>query len=362
MKKIGILTFHGTQNYGGVLQAYALQKYIKNVFSQNTKIIDFVVKEAPIFAKVRNWKDFILNGIILRYYPALKRKQKKFNIFRRQYMNLTGRYSSYHELQENPPDFDIFISGSDQVFCPTGKFVDVYFLEFLKNTDTKKIAYAPSFGLSYIPDDKKKRIAHLIKKFDSLSARELSGSEMIFDLTNKKAETVLDPVLLLNKKEWEEIQISPRKIAKPFILCYALVGQRQQMKIADKLKGLTGLPIVLLTHSVYPKINADIVVHDAGPQEFIWLFSQSDFVVTDSFHGTAFSILFEKPFFIHIAFPEKSNRILSLLKILSINDRIVRNGDEINKEMLMVDFEKIRENLENRKLISKEYLKEALNA
>jgi hypothetical protein len=359
---IGIMTLHGSQNYGGVLQAYALQAYIKNIFKGKVNIINFSTRDVPVLMAIKNWKTLVLNGILILNYRALKRKSKRFERFRLEMMDLTRRYYSYDELLKDPPLFDVYISGSDQVFHPLSPYVEAFFLEFCPDPGVRKIAYAPSFGITEIPGDKRNRISKFLMKFDSLSAREMGGAQLIHDLTKKKVETLLDPVFLLNTGDWRDIETPPKKIKPPFILCYALVGKRPQMEIARMIKNMTGLPIVLLTKTPYPRMQADQVILDAGPREFIWLFDKAEYIVTDSFHGTAFSILFEKPFFIHIATPEKVERIKSLLKILDLKNRIIRNTDGISEETLEIDYTRPRVKLGERRSLSKAFLKSALSS
>jgi hypothetical protein len=361
MKSIGIMTFHGSQNYGGVLQAYALLTYLKNKKENRVKIIDFKVRDVPIFKPVKNWKDLLLLGIVLWNYPSLKRKANRFEQFRNEQMDLTERYQTYEELAENPPEFDIYIAGSDQVFYPSGELADAFYLDFVSSEKSRKVAYAPSFGVNHVPDERKGRITELLNRFDFLSARESGGSKIIRALTGRNVLTVLDPVFLLDRERWRQAERPVQKIARPYILCYALIGRVPQMKIADRVKQLTGLPIVLVTHSLYPRTDADIVIHDAGPREFLWLFDNAEYVVTDSFHGTAFSVLFEKAFFSYIAFQEKAERIRSLLHIIGLGDRIFNKDNEFSKDKLTIDFKCPRERLLKEISLSADYLASALD-
>jgi len=359
-EKIAILTFHGSQNYGGVLQAYALQHFIKTHFQVEVHIIDFVVREVAIFQTVSNWKHIILNLLILLRYPAYRRKRNRFNRFRHSFMHLTQRCSTLAEIKGISAPYDIIISGSDQVFHPLNPRKEIYYLAYLQEADRKKIAYAPSFGLSDIPAGITDKTASLLNGFDFLSARENTGATIIRKLTGRKAEVLLDPVLLLEPSSWRRISRRPSKADENFILCYALVGRLPQMKLANQIKELTGLPVVLLTHGFLPRTNADRTIQDAGPREFLWLLDHAGYVVTDSFHGTAFSVLFEKPFFTYIASPEKADRIFTLLQSLSITHRVKKKPGEIKPEELTLDFTQPRKKLQKQRFTSIRYLQKAL--
>lgn len=360
MKRIGIMTFHGSQNYGGVLQAYALQTFINGNAGHQAVIVDFRIQKDTIFNLNKGWKDLILRMIKILHYSSLKRKAQRFVRFRTEHMQLTRRYRSREELIKWPPEFDVYISGSDQVFHPSWPFVDVFYLDYPTLPGSKKVAYAPSFGLNYIPEEMKERIAGLLNRFDFLSAREKGGSDIIRELTGRKAITVLDPVLLVGRDQWRMIASRVGKLPKKYILCYALVGNIPQMKIASQLKIMTGLPIVLLTHSLYPPTSADLVIRDAGPREFLWLFDHANYIVTDSFHGTAFAVLFEKVFFSYIASPQKSERIYSLLNNLDLEKRVISMENRIRREHLTIDFDALREKLCRTITISTNYLIAAL--
>jgi len=361
---IGIITFHSAHNYGAMLQAFALQKYIKNNYNCNVKNINFNtdkdIKAYKIFKKHKKIHSYIWEILKFLHYSELKKRHNSFELFLKNYIDTTERYSTYEKLIENPPQFDVYISGSDQVFSPKGKELNAYYLNFGPK-HIKRIAYAPSFGYKTVPDNMKKQISILLNRFNRLSAREISGCEIIKELTGKDVPNVVDPVFLLNPEHYHDIA-KPVKIKyKKYILCYSLVGIKKQTAIAGKLKELTGLPIILLKPSAsLPIKGIDKTIRSAGPLEFLWLFENADFVVTDSFHGTAFSLVFKKNFFSAIAFPEKAERIYSILNEIELNDRIIDNPIEITKNNLEINYHIPSKKLEEKINTSKEYLKKSL--
>jgi len=361
---IGIITFHSAHNYGAMLQAFALQKYIKNNYNCNVKNINFNtdkdIKAYKIFKKHKKIHSYIWEILKFLHYSELKKRHNSFELFLKNYIDTTERYSTYEKLIENPPQFDVYISGSDQVFSPKGKELNAYYLNFGPK-HIKRIAYAPSFGYKTVPDNMKKQISILLNRFNRLSAREISGCEIIKELTGKDVPNVVDPVFLLNPEHYHDIA-KPVKIKyKKYILCYSLVGIKKQTALAGKLKELTGLPIILLKPSAsLPIKGIDKTIRSAGPLEFLWLFENADFVVTDSFHGTAFSLVFKKNFFSAIAFPEKAERIYSILNEIELNDRIIDNPIEITKNNLEINYHIPSKKLEEKINTSKEYLKKSL--
>ncbi len=360
---IGIITHHSAHNYGAMLQAYALQKYLKNNYDKEVKIINLRTKEGikayKIIKKPKKLTGYIWVILKLVHYVALKKRHRAFEKFLNDYIDKTKIYKSFEEITTFPPNFDYYISGSDQVFSPKGKELRAYYLDF-GSYDKKRIAYAPSFGYKTVPNEKKELIKKLLLRFNHLSAREVSGCNIIKTLINKEVPNVLDPVFLLNPADYHIIANPVKLKSKNYILCYALVGMKKQIPLAKKLKEITGLPIVLIKDSaLLPVKGIDKIIRFAGPREFLWLFANANYVVTDSFHGTAFSLVFRKNFFSTIAIPEKAERIYSILKETGLEDRIVDKPGEINIHNLEVDYKIPYKRLKEKIKISKEYLKMA---
>jgi len=361
---IGIITFHSAHNYGAMLQAFALQKYIKNNYNCNVKNINFNtdkdIKAYKIFKKHKKIHSYIWEILKFLHYSELKKRHNSFELFLKNYIDTTERYSTYEKLIENPPQFDVYISGSDQVFSPKGKELNAYYLNFGPN-HIKKIAYAPSFGYTSIPDDIKEIIKKLLLRFNYLSAREKSGCQIIKDLIYKDVPNVVDPVFLIDPTEYRKISNPVKLKYENYILCYSLVGIKKQIAIACRLKEITGLPIVLIRDTALLPIKCvDKIIRFAGPREFLWLLDNAKYVVTDSFHGTSFSLIFKKNFFSVIAFPEKADRIYSILKEIGLDSRIVYKPGEINKQDLYIDYEAPSEKLQAKIQLSKEFLHKAL--
>lgn len=365
--KIGILTFHTPINYGAALQAFALQKYLRTKYPESSiKNIDFKtdvhLSKYNVFIPLRRniLLYFYKQLFVILRYPSLVKRKKRFEIFIKEELLLTDRYRSEKELLENMPTMDHYIVGSDQVFHPKSEYLEAYYLNFSKN-NSKKTAYAPSFGISAFEQITDNRIKLFLEDFDNLCCRELDGANYMAKLLNRDVPVVLDPIFLLSDQQWEEMSCGPL-VNEKYIFIYDLNGGYELMKIANKISKETGLKIVCQTQSADHLYKNCTQIYDSGPREFISLIKNADYVVTDSFHGTAFSVLFNKKQFIYVAKPHASGRIRSILSICNINERIIENGNAdkfnyLDKKNLNTSN---RENLDKLIESSKEYLTNSL--
>lgn len=346
--KIGIFTFMQS-NYGAVLQAAALRLFLKEELNADVEVVNFttdshlsdnkvIKKRSPIFLK--NLYYFLFS--LLRYRQLSTRK-KKTELFKASYLNLSKRYKTVEELLSNPPTEDIYITGSDQVFNPGKEYLPVYYLGFCKK-EGRKVAYSPSFGISTFSEDFKNVITPYIKDFDFLSCREQSGSDFITQIIGKEVPTLLDPVTLLSKEKWSSIA-NPPHIKSEYIFVYNLNGGYDLIKYANLLKDRTGLKIVCLASNITHFYNVDTQMYNAGPAEFLGYIRDAQYVITDSFHGTMFSLIFNKKFSTLISTLSTSSRITNILGKLGLQDHISLDATKINFDSIdknySVDFDKI---------------------
>lgn len=371
--KIGIMTFHWAHNYGAALQAYALSSYLERTLGADVRIIDFRTERQekvnsilPTIGldnlTVRHLGRYLLT---LRSGRPLRRRRSRFEDFARECFTQTRHYPDYKALSTAPPLLDCVISGSDQVFNPrivSDEELMAYCLKPFRPEDTRKIAYAPSFGNVDIPDCAREAMGACLKEFECLSAREQDGADLLADMTGRRVLAVLDPIFLLEADDWRAIPRPVDDVQPPYILCYALNGRRALGEMAAKVKQLTSLPIVLMTSNVVSHIKADRTIYDAGPREFVWLMDNADYIVTDSFHGVAFASLFDRPFHAQIAFPRVAERIKGFLRTLSLEDRIVNDGDAITTDTMALDFSRSKTLLAEHRAESVEYLSGAFSS
>lgn len=225
MKKIGALTFHASYNHGSALQAYALQKYVQNLNSDiDYSIINLRTDVQKQLYDYKLQKNIIKKIIrILLIGDLLKKRERNFESFMKQNMNLTKEYSAAEELKENELNFDYYITGSDQIWNLCAKdFSWAYFLDFVNKG--KKISYAASAGpiQRKFEVEKLEKIKGLIKKYDLLSVREQGTFEFIKEYSGLEAQINIDPTLLLTKKDWEElINNEKRIIEEPRYITYS---------------------------------------------------------------------------------------------------------------------------------------------
>ena len=335
MKKIGLFTYYKS-NYGASLQAYALKAFIEQSYQNvNVKIIDFyITRDYPIFTYCSSnpIKRVVKNMLVLRHYFDIRRRNSRHISFNREALELCRYDIVCNSLLEQIPVYDLYLTGSDQVFnIKNNDYKKLFFQQF----DIKfgiKAAYAPSFGQSIFSQEEKDIIKELTKNFDFLSCRENDGATMLSEVHGREVPCVIDPTLLLNSEQWSKVMKVP-ETKNQYLLVYDLNGGVPMLNIAREFAAEKGLKIYCITR--HPDISfiykgIDKVIYDAGPREFVGYFSRASYVVTDSFHGTAFAIIFKKNFNTYIALPRASQRIKSLLGVCNLLGRIVDKDGPIN--------------------------------
>lgn len=330
--KIGIYTFF-RGNYGAILQAYSLIKAVKELLpDEEVLMVDFKTEKHEQLERIfRRRSDNPLYNLIwnicaLFRYRQLKRKSESFLEFKNQF-NYTSRYSTISELLNNPPLLDVHLSGSDQVFNPNREYRDIYYLNFKKG-NARKIAYAPSFGVNQFSDEDKRYIKDVLSDFDALSCRETDGAKFMSSMLGRTIPHVLDPVFLTSVEDWRSIETKPN-IKQKYVFVYGLKNTKRLLKYAKD-----NYPchiIVLLSPNDLRFYFGCEHIYYPGLCDFVGLIDNAEAVVTDSFHGTAFSIIFEKEFRTIITRPEVSSRIVSLLSTLGLEDHVVGSNDKSSK-------------------------------
>ncbi len=364
--KIGQLTFHASHNYGSVLQAYALSKQLQ-LMGHETEFINLrpqSQKDAYKVIMVRG----IHRAFYYMMYPVLKRRYDNYERFINKVLPVTQKeYTSTEELKNEHFDYDAYVCGGDQIWNPICQdFETAYYLQFLSKNDTaRKVSYAPSFGRSSFDAEILDKISHWVECFDSISVRESIGAELIQSVSDKKVTTVCDPVLLLDKKEWAEIAVAP-KYKKPYILVYFLENNHGSRDLIEYLHKTLGYDVVLLNEYIRDAIKPYHKAYGASPEEFVGLFMNAGFIYTNSFHGTAFATLFEKPFLTAIAADQvnavnnNDSRKIDYLKRIGLDNRLYTT-DFPDKEMLLdVDYSKAKSRIIEFRKSSLNYLIDAL--
>ena len=384
-KKVGIVSCYFKHNYGSMLQAYATQQILDNFGIENETInvdenIDFAngkkkyyISQMTNFTFIKSKLGMIKLKIDKKINKQLGKnisiRDAKYNEFERNF-KLTKPFKTYKELNEQCVSYSNVVVGSDQLWLPVNVVADYYTLNWVPDS-VNKISLATSFGVSRIPDKYKKAYSDFLNRIDNLSVRENAGVKLVKELSGKDAKLVCDPTLLLNKEEWMQIQQEDRIIKDKYILCYFLGKNIEHRKFAERLREKTGYKIVSLNHAdeyvKYSDIFADETPYDVGPAEWINLIRNAEYVCTDSFHGTVFSLINNTEFFTFERYSNKNSkvstnsRIYSLLEIVDLKNRILSGKENVDDVLkYSIDFEAVNRKLYEFRNESKFFLKNAL--
>ena len=347
-KNVGLMTLNSQMyNYGGILQEYALQKAIE-LLTPRCQIIDYNVStELTTFSIKRSIQnisfDKISNRIMSRFSSdrvmvsvdvsdKVEERRKRFDIFRNDFLCLSNRYV-YPQLTEVELDYDILICGSDQIWNPDYN-IPSFFMGFGKAKVVRAV-YAASIGKSVLTKYQKKVYSRYLKNIDYVSVREESAREMMQPYCEKSIYNVLDPTLLLDVAEWKQLaEISDLQYSE-YIFCYFLENTKEKIEEATNFAKKAGKRIIVIPylHDAYEECYeyfGDIKLSSVGPSDFLSLIKNADFVITDSFHATVFSLIFGRTFYV---FNRKSGnynmntRIENLLLMINSEDRLIVSED-----------------------------------
>lgn len=355
--KIGILTFHCAHNYGAVLQCYALQETLKSM-GHDVEVIDYrpgfltysrflntnKLKAGNILVRIKNLigELLLLQKKNIRYYV--------YEHFIKSYLNLSDKIKKYQQI---PSCYDIYIIGSDQVWNKkiTKGYHNPYFGVFNFKKGTKKyISYAASMETDYLGEDDNV-LRNLLSNFDAISVREKHLIDLLQPLTDKHISLVLDPTLIVDINIWHKIAIKP-KIKNKYILIYQVKTNPNVFTVAKSIAEQTGSVIVNLFAWV-DRFNKKYEYKCESPEKFLGWIKYAECIITTSFHGTAFSIIFEKNFYtLHV--DSGNTRISSLLTNLGLGNRLVYN-DEIPMYS-QIDYDLSKEKLKCMKNDSMKFL------
>ena len=374
MKRIGIITIHNSPNYGACLQSFALYKYIEQL-GYECELIDLYRPHEDKFKRSKRYVAY-REGFIVKMKSIIKRMLRrrnkyysleakiKFDSFNNQ-VKLSHPYYSIDDLYANPPQYDTYITGSDQLWNPAQPFcLEPYFLTFAPK-DTKKISYAASIGITELTEREKSDFKKWLSEYNAISVREKQAKVLLESFIDKKVEQVSDPTMLLDVEYWHSIAIRPTEKV-PYILLFMLSHQPDILDYALQLSRECGLPLICLGQ-FQPDVNdgSYVAVKDAGPLEFIGYIACADMVITDSFHGTVFSMIMGcKNFFTYIRHGNRrSSRITDLLETFQLQDHLLNvdlseSYSDLNNRS--IDRDKLLSILREEQSFFRQFLKEHL--
>lgn len=351
IKKTATLTFQNSENYGATLQSYALQKALIKIGVEN-EVLNYQCKymSIPYGLSALKRKGVIRFFLGIAYSIVRMPRRAKFTEFRA-HIKMTPRLnlSDLHALEDQ---YSAFIAGSDQVWNDSiTDFDPSYYFDFVKSTE-KKMSYGASFGFESIPNDLKPKYKELLKDFCVFNMREESGVKNIELLLDKPANLVLDPTMLLTKEEWDTVACPPVKKDK-YILVYQTTVSSFLINTVRKLAHSTGYKVVSIPFPLGGFLKTKLEL-TAGPREWIGLIRDAEIVVTDSFHGSVFSILYNKKFYVCIT--DAATRIYNLLNVFKLNECIYTPDSklELTKK---IDWEEVNRKLCKEKKKSIEIIK-----
>ena len=336
---LGIITFHRALNYGAVLQAYALQHFLTEI-GIDSRVIDYRCEEIEYFYKsikanpIKNTKQFLKECC---FYTCNKIKRKKFMNFLNANLLLTKKIYAKEDMLNLNTLFDCFITGSDQVWNNRWAGLDgAFFLNFAESK--KKNSYAASFGFSSVPQEYEERYRKYLADFNFISVRELDGVEIVKNLTGKNAVVSIDPTCLVSREEWTRVAKLPKE--KDYVLLYLLEQSSYLESVAKELAERKGKKVIKIVDGF--KRKKDIKnCGFLGPDEFLGLFHNASYVVTNSFHGLMFSVIFRKKFY--ISYQQYSGAPNSRLKNFLVNYRLERRVLSENQPLFEeeIDYDEI---------------------
>ena len=383
--KVALAINYDYHDYGGMLQAFATQRFLEKQGIESDAI-NFDNVKGDISR--RKWKYFLSNIMDIsivkeksrliekkirqktnaRLKAQMAERDNAFDKFCKSHFKVSRPFASWNDMAKaSKKEYDAVIVGSDQLWLPSNVMADYYTLNWVPEK-LKKIAYATSFGIGNIPQKYKEKYRQYLTRIEYLSARETSGQEIISELTDKSVPLVNDPALLLDANGWDEVIKDKPIINNKYIFCYFMGDNPEQREFVKRLAKEKGLKIVALLHLDQfietDEHYADYTPWNISPADFVNLVKYAEYVCTDSFHGTVFSIIYSRNFFTFKRFNKKASlstntRITSLLTRIGLMDRLVVNLDK--RPDNINDWRKIQECVSDFRNASGSWLIESIN-
>lgn len=382
--KIALAINYDYPDYGGMLQAFATQRVLeKHDIMSEAICFDNLKGEINL----RKWKYFLSNitdlSIVKEKSKLIEKKlRKKFNKelsgkldernkafewWCKKNFTVSRAFEDWHDMSEAMRNYDAVVVGSDQLWLPSNVYADYYTLNWVPE-EVNKVCYATSFGIGEIPAKYESMYRSYLMRINHLSAREISGQRIINKFTGRDAQLVCDPALLLDKNGWDEV-VSERLEEDKYIFCYFMGNNPDQRDFVKRLAKKTGCKVVALLHldQYIPTDEdyVDYVPYDITPADFVSLVKHAEYVCTDSFHGTVFSINYSRPFFTFKRFNQKASlstntRITSLLSILRLENRLFEGNTSVDGKLDIDNWTDIQKRVSEFRGKSLAYLTDAI--
>lgn len=354
--KIGIITWFTGTNYGTNLQAIALQRYLRNL-GHKVQIVNYEVNnesdvKITFFQKLTDWHNlmtrvrrqpdkYALKYAVAKYGDKIEKRNKELSSEVKEQCCLTERIHDETELIDCLSKFNLLICGSDQIWNP--RWYDRFYYADYDGVETRRISYAPSLGVNAILEGKVSEIKRSLSKFETVSVREQKGAELLRPLMKIEPTVVIDPTFLLDAADWERIFPVKEKNNKRYALSMFLTDNSSHWKASRKFAERNGLQHVVIPYCGFSYLQKADIRADAGLQEFLDLIRGAEYVLTDSFHMTAFSLIMNKQFYTFTRFKEdaytsQNTRVRNLLDIVKLEDRLLPYGMGTVPDLKTIDY------------------------
>ena len=359
---IKVITRHAPSNYGSLLQSIATITLLERL-GHTCEIIDYIRDDEHGLKAVttslngkQSWNGNPLKRLayIALRYPEEKTAELKFNRMRKEHLKLTKRCRTLEDLKRL--DADVFMTGSDQVWGPTlnGHYDEAYFLSFVK--EKPKIAFAASFGKTEFTDAIVTEYKRFLSEYSSIAVREDAAVNMLKRWGIQCAGQVLDPTLMLSETEWSQL-IKPVETPKRYILVYQIHKDKKLGNYARRFAEHTQLPLLRVSPFLHQVSREGKLKLLPGIGEFLYYIKQCTYFITDSFHGTAFALNFNKDFIEILPNTSTGSRNLSILRLTKLENRIVSDFKDFSLANERIDYNRVNSILQEQRDISLEKLK-----
>ena len=352
-KKIGIIThYYCSKNYGGNLQAYALCKVIQDLGYDVEQICYKRWEDPPLWHKKKNITSVM--RVIKRTLYSFMQLPNAFHIdakrniklrercildFNSKFIPHSAKEYTHQTIDAANEEYDVFITGSDQVWHPQA-VCKAFLLDFVKKEKTK-ISYAASLSVNELTDEQRKKYQQSLSDYSAISVREKNAVELLEPIASSIPQWVLDPTMLLTCEQWD-LLCSARQISEPYVFCYFLGDDKKQRKVAEEFAVLKGLKLVTLPYLMgkYRQCDrnfGDEMLYNVSPADYISLIKFADYVFTDSFHATAFSLLYKRDFFAFDRIKAKGmgSRLHSVTSLFGVEERFYNTTENVFAKQLV---------------------------
>ena len=365
--KVGIITWFKYDNYGTALQAIALQKFLRESLKMDAELIDFPIPAIPKRKKRSSLYDYLgkiyYHLMMLNSPDYCKETSEKFRRIIKDNCKISRHIRNKDDYVDVCNEFDVLICGSDQIWNPNW-FHPFYYAGY-DEIRTRRISYAPSFGVSVIPKKLESNYKMMLDRFSKLSVREDAGKKIIADITDKAVDIVLDPTLLIESSEWEKMESKEYVPDDDYLLCYMLSDNKRHWKSIRRFAKNNNLKMVVIPHDPHSYMQPAEVIRGCGVEDFLGLIHGAKYVITDSFHGTIFSVIYKKD----VAVFERHNpaeqgsqnsRIYNLLEKLHLESVLLKYDTDYVETINKIDYDEVYNYIRKEKAHSTSFIKEGI--